>query len=144
MRAPTKGLDHMKRRQGDRRAVYAIAAANSIVVLILATLLLKKPEDARVLAPACFVTLLLANFLYLRVKMGTVDRSSIKESSMKLSHAFSSYALSIVFFVGTLYGAIMICQGQLPRAILPLLLVPLSVAILCLRTACRVPPSRPE
>ena len=128
----------MERRQKARRAVYAIAVSNSIAVFILAALLLKKPEDARVLAPAGFMTLLLANFFFLRRKMITVDRNSIKESSMNLPRALSSYALSIVFFVGTLYGVIMICQRELPFVTLPLLVVPLSMAIFCLRTARRI------
>ena len=47
------------------------------------------------------------------------------------------YACSAIFFVGTLYGVLMIAQGDLPRMVSPLLLVPLSLAVYCLKTARR-------
>lgn len=125
----------MERRRQIRRAVYLMVAMD--VVFLFIVILLSRLLDLRVLAAICFPTLLVSNFLFLRRKLRMVGQAPTKEGAVTRSHRFSVYACSAIFFVGTLYGVLMISQGELPRTILPLLLVPLSLAVYCLRTARR-------
>jgi len=125
----------MERRQQIQRAVYVMAALDVVVLFIV--ILLSRFSDLTVLAAICLPTLLIFNFLFLRRKLRTAVQDPKKEGAVTHSHMFSVYACSTIFFVGTLYGVLMILQGELPRTVLPLLLVPLSLAVYCLKTARR-------
>lgn len=125
----------MERRQQIQRAVYAMVAVDAAVILV--AVLLSRLFTLTLLAAVCLPALLLFDFLFLRYKLRVVGQAPTEGRAAGHSHKFSVYACSAIFFVGTLYGVLMISQGELPRTILPLLLVPLALAIYCLRTVRR-------
>lgn len=125
----------MGRHQQIQRAVFATVAVDVAVVLIV--VLLSRSFNLMLLVAVCLPALLIFNFLFLRYKLRLVGQAPTEGRAAGRSHKFSLYACSAIFFVGTFCGVLMISQGELPRMILPLLLVPLSLAVLCLRTARR-------
>ncbi len=128
----------MERRQEIQRAVYVMVAADAAVLSLLLVAVLYRPLDLMPFVAVCFTALLISNFLFLRNKLRKVGSPTTEEAGAQpRSRRFSVYACSAIFFIGTLRGALMISQGELPRAILPLLLVPLSIAVYCLKTALR-------
>lgn len=128
----------MERSREIKRTLYKLIVTDvSLIALFIMIASTIRSSDVTVLAPVCFAVLLFSNFLFLRRNLRTIGGSAAEEGAMSRSQRFSTYVCSIVFFVGTLYGVLMIWQGDLPRAILPVLLVPLSLAIYCLRTARR-------
>lgn len=126
----------MERRQEIRRTIYAMIAVDGAAILVFVLALLSRPRDLPLLATICFVTLFLFNFVFLRRKLRNVGPPATEES-VTHSRSVSVYACSVIFFVGTLYGVLMIAGGELPRTILPLLLVPLSLAVYLLKVARR-------
>jgi len=126
------------------RAVYTMVALDTVVVLLAVLAVLINPRVLTLLASVCFPTLLVLNYLFLRRKLGRIGPPAAEERSTPYSGRFSIYACSAIFFAGTLYGLLMIMRGDLPRTVLPLLLVPLSVAIYCLRTARGAGTGRPN
>ena len=123
----------MDRHRYVQRAVYAMIAAD--VAFLLVAALFSRSIDLNVLSAICLPTLLISNFLFLRLKLKTAASPSKEERAAPGPSRFSLYACSAIFFLGTLYGALLISRGELPRLILPLLLVPLLFAVYCLRTA---------
>ncbi len=126
----------MERRQEIQRTVFTAVAVDIAVILIFVVAWLNKPHDLVVFATICFPTLFIFNFLFLRRKLKRVGPPAAEQGT-RSSPRFSVYACSAIFFVGTLYGVLMIAQGDLPRMVSPLLLVPLSLAVYCLKTARR-------
>jgi hypothetical protein len=127
----------IERHHRVQRALYTMLAADVVVVGAFTVAALTRPNAVTVLAPGCFAVLLLSNFLFLRRKLRMVGQTQPKEGTVNHSNRFSLYACSAIFFVGTLYGLLMIWHGQLPRETLPLLLVPLSLAVYCLKIALK-------
>jgi hypothetical protein len=123
----------MERRQQIQRAVYGMVAVDAAVILVV--VLLSWLFTLMLLAAVSLPALLIFNFLFLRYKLRVVGQAPTEGRAAGHSHKFSVYACSAIFFVGTLYGVLMISQEELPWTILPLLLVPLSLAVYCLRTA---------
>jgi len=120
------------------RAVYRIVALDAVIVLFLVVGVLINPRALPLLAPVCFPILLVLNFVLLRRSARKIGPpAAVEERATPHSGRFSIYACSGIFFAGTLYGLLMVIRGDLPRTVLPFLLVPLSVAIYCLRTARR-------
>ena len=127
----------MGRRKEIQRTLYAVVAADAVLVLLFAVISLNKPRVAVPLAPTCFLTLLASNFLFLRLKLKLIGPPDREEGTASRSGRFSLYACSAIFVIGTLYGVLMFSAGELPWTISPLLLVPLSLAIFCFRAARR-------
>ena len=125
----------MEKRRRIQGTVYVMVATDVVFVLII--VLLSRFLNIVALAMVCLPALLIFNFLFLRRKFKMVSQAPVGGGALPHSRAFSVYACSAIFFVGTLYGVLMILQGVLPRTILPLLLVPLSLAVYCFRTARR-------
>lgn len=93
-----------------------------------------------------FATVLISNVLFLRRKLrmlgpptteegARVPPLTAEEGARVPRRRFSLYGSAAVFFAGTLYGLLMISQGDLPRPVLPLLLIPLFLAVYCLKVA---------
>jgi hypothetical protein len=128
----------LERSRQIERAPYKLVATDvALIALFIVVASTIKSSDVALVSPVCFMVLSFSNFLFLRRNLGTIGGTAAEEGAMSRSQRFSTYLCSIVFFVGTLYGVLMISQGNLPRAMLPVLLVPLSLAIYCLRTARR-------
>jgi hypothetical protein len=117
------------------RNIQKLVASNTAVVLLFAVLALLSPQNINLLAAICFPALLTINLLFLRRRLRRIGAPDEEEQAVARSGQFSTYACSAIFFAGTLGGLLMIMQGELPRTVLPLLLIPLSVAIYCLRIA---------
>jgi hypothetical protein len=97
------------------------------------------PSHLKVMAVTYLPIVLISNVVLLRrnrkiVGMAAMDSAGAQTRSGKRS----LYICSGMFFAGTLYGLLTISQGELPRTILPLLLVPLLLAVYCLKMARRV------
>jgi uncharacterized membrane protein YfcA len=125
----------MERRQELQGTVYLLVAVDAVLVLI--AVLLSRFVSLTVLAPVGFAILLTLDYLFLRRSLKKVDPRTAEDSTRPRSRRFYGYACSAIFFIGTLYGVLMISEGELPRRILPLLLVPLMLAVYCLITARR-------
>jgi len=132
----------MERGQQIRRAVYGMVGIDAAVVLIV--VLLSRLVTVTLLSAVCVPALLIFNFLFVRYKLRVVGQAPAEERAASHSQRFSVYACSAIFFVGTIYGLWMISLGQLPRTILPLLLVPLSLGVYCLRTGLRSEARKPR
>lgn len=106
-----------------------------VLVLLFAVIAPNRSRDLVLLSAVCFPTLLISNILFLqrRLKLGGPHRE--EGGTMPGKRKLNAYICSGVFFVGTLYGVLMIFQGELPWKIAPVLLVPLSLAIYCLKFA---------
>ncbi|MGH9733787.1 MAG: hypothetical protein ACRD8A_04255 [Candidatus Acidiferrales bacterium] len=126
----------MGRSEQIRPVLYRIAGVDFVLVSLAAAVLVLKPRDALIVAPVCFVVLLLSNFDMLRGKRRISEPKS-REVMVGRSPKFSAYFLTIFCFVGTLYGALLISEGELPRTFAVFLLVPFLLAIHCWRTARR-------
>ena len=123
----------MERRQKIRRAVFAVVAVDTAVLLVV--VFLRHLFAVMWLAAVCLPAFLIFNFLFLRHKVRVVGQAPTGARATNHSRRFSVYVCSAIFFVGALYGVLMIAEGELPRSILPLLLVPRFLAVYCLRTA---------
>jgi len=134
----------VERRQQIGRVVYTMAAVDTAVVFLVVALALVRPWDITLLAAVCFPSLLLVNFLFLRGKLSEIGPPATEEQTVPRSRRFCIYACAAVFFAGTLYGLLMVMQGEIPRTVLPLLLIPLSLAIYSLKTARRVGTRKPS
>jgi hypothetical protein len=94
---------------------------------------------------ACGLPALLSfNYLFLRRKPKIPVMELRPEEPAPRQPAFSLYACSAIFFVGTLIGLVRFAEGELPWELLPLLLVPLSLAIYLLRVARRAGVRKPK
>jgi hypothetical protein len=120
----------METRREILRAMYLMVALDFAFLLII--VLLSRSLDLIMLGAICLPTLLIFNFLFLRRKLRMTNRPDTERVEAH-SHKFSVYACSAVLFAGTVYGLITIVRGELPGAILPVLLVPLSLAVYCFR-----------
>lgn len=127
----------MGRHKGIERAVYSMLAADVGVLALFVVVVLTTSIDVRLLAAVGFPILLVYNFLFLQRKLRTTEPIVSPGGNVTRSSPFSIYACSAIFFLGTLYGLLMIGQGELPRAVLPLLIVPVSISVFCLRMARR-------
>jgi hypothetical protein len=125
----------MERRQQIRSTLYAMVVVD--VAVVAAVVLLSRVFPIALLTVVFVPALLTFNFLFLRKRLKTTGQVSPEDRAAGRSHKFSVYACSAVFFLGTIYGLLMISQGQLPGTTLPVLLVPLSLAVYCLRTGLR-------
>lgn len=125
----------MERRKEIQRAMYAMMTVDAALLFLLAAISLRRPSSFMVLAVIYLPTVLISNFFFLRRKLKVVGPPTAGEDAKARPNRFSLYGCSAIFFTGTLYGVLMISQGELPRTILPLLLLPLSLAVYCLRGA---------
>jgi hypothetical protein len=114
-----------------RRALYSMTAIDVAALFVL--VLVSRFVAVTLLSAVCVPFLLILNFLFIRNKLRAARQDSPGERMASHSNNFYVYACSVIFFLGTIYGLSMILQGEIPRAILPLLLIPLSFAIYCLR-----------
>jgi hypothetical protein len=89
------------------------------------------------LSAACVPLLLIFNFLFIRNKLKAARQDSPEGHTANHANNLYVYACSVIFFLGTIYGSSMMLQGEMPRATLLLLLVPLSFAIYCLRAGLK-------
>src|SRR5579864_7909462 len=120
----------------DKLALYAVLVGDVVGVSIL--LLLSRFFDLRVLGAIGFPALLVSNFLFLRRRRKAIGTAPLEEAPLGRSRFFSAYACAAIFFFGTLYGILGISEGKLPRAVAPLLLIPLSMALYSVKTARRL------
>src|SRR6185437_2395786 len=86
----------MGRSEQIRPVLYRIAGVDFVLVSLAAAVLVLRPRDALVVAPVCFVVLLLSNFAMLRGKR-RISESKPNEAMVGRSPKFSAYFL-IVFF----------------------------------------------
>lgn len=124
----------MGRGEQIRSDLYRIAGVDFILVFLATVVLVLRPRDALAVAPVCFLLLLLSNVVLLRRKRRTSAAKS-DEATVSRSPTLSAYFLAVFYFVGTLYGVLLILEGEIPRAVALFLLVPLLLAVHCLRTA---------
>ena len=123
------------RRQEIRHAMYVIAAADAAAGLV--AVFLSRLFSVALISAVCLPMLLVFNVLFLRYKLRVADRALPAEATRGRPRGSYLYACSAIFFVGTIYGLLMTAEGELPRIALPLLLVPLTLAIYCLRTVLK-------
>lgn len=133
----------MERRQEIQRAVYTVVAVDAAVLFVSAIAFLARPHLPVVLAAVCFLSILIFNFLFLRRRLRKAGPPVAEESVANQQRLFL-YLGSVIFIVGPLYGAMLVVQGELPRFIFPAFLVPLSVAVYCLKTARKIGTRKPS
>ena len=109
------------------------------IVLLAVFMAAFLPAHLKILAAAYLPLTLVINVAFLRSSRGkTAKAPAASGVNGARSGKSSLYMCSGIFFIGTLYGLLTIIEGELQRTFLPLLLVPLSIAIYCWRMARRV------
>ena len=134
----------MERRREIERAMYAMVAADTALLFLFVVVFLRWPTNRMIVVGICFPALLILNFIFLRRKLRMVGPPTAEEGARAHPHKLSLYGCSAIFSTGTLYGLLMISQGELPWTTLPFLLVPLSVAVYCFRVARRNAARKPK
>ena len=102
----------MDRRQQAGRVLYVVLVGDAVlrgVFLALSQFLNLMP-----VAAIGHPTLLISNVWFLRRKLNTVDRTPTGDEPVTRSSLFSLYAGSFIFFLGTLYGLLLIASGLIP------------------------------
>ena len=123
----------MQRQQQVRRTVIAMMAGDAVFLFVV--IFVGQFLDPRVLAAICVPTLLISNVLFLRRKLRAVGPVFPSDTPAPRAARFPAYACSAIFFLGTLLGVLLISQGALPWPVLPVLIVPFSLAVFFLRGA---------
>jgi hypothetical protein len=128
----------MDRQKQIARTVYLIVVADVIALFLLLLVVQSHPTYLPLTAATYLVVALAFNFLFLRRKLKLAGPPDAAEQSSQGRIAkFWLYAASVIFFVGTIYGLILCLQGELPAELLPILLIPFSLAVYILRAALR-------
>jgi hypothetical protein len=87
----------------------------------------------------CGLPLLLGfNYLYLRQKMSRLRPVTALRKGEPAGGAVSLYTMSVVFFGGAAYGVYLFSTGELPLALVPVLVVPVGFGLYLLRQARKV------
>ncbi len=132
----------MERRRQIRHAVYAVVAVDAAVISV--AVLLSRSLTVTLVSGICLPVLLILNLLILRHKLRVTVKARPERLAAGRPRRFSVYACSALFLLGTTYGLLMVSHGQLPRATLALLLVPLSLGVYCLRAGYRARSRKPN
>ncbi len=127
----------MEKRKIIQRTIYAMIAVDAALLVLFFTIFLWRPSSLLILAAVFLPAILIFNTLFLRRKMSSLGPASNNEGAKPRPRRFSLFACSVIFFVGTLGGLTQILHGELPLTILPFLVIPLSVAVFCLKVARR-------
>jgi membrane protein implicated in regulation of membrane protease activity len=107
----------------------------SLLVIFVAAFL---PSHMKIMAATYLPIVLVSNVVFLRHSRKTEGTPGISANTMVRSGKSPLYICSGMFFIGAFGGLLTIIQGELPRTLLPLLLVPLLVAVYCWRMARRI------
>jgi hypothetical protein len=134
----------MDRRNRIRLAVYAMIAADAVFLFLLVLAVQNKPTYLPLAAAIYLLVVLISNSLFLRRKVRLAGPPRAEQRREGHSGSFSLYAASVIFFAGTLYGVLLFLHGDLPGKVLPILLVPFSLAVYILRTARRNKVQKPS
>jgi hypothetical protein len=116
-----------------RFEMFKLVALDVVLLLIFAASFL--PTHLKLMATTYLPTVLIVNVVLLRRSRKTLGTPMVSAGTVTRSGRRSLYVCSGIFFAGTLYGLLTISQGELPRMVLPLLLIPLSLAVYCLKMA---------
>lgn len=127
----------MDRHKRIRIAMYTMVAADAVFLFLLILGVQSKPAYLPFAAAIYLLVVLISNSLFIRRKLRLAGPPSAEQNGGKHPNSFSLYAASAIFFAGTLYGLLMFLHGDLPGKVVPVLLVPLSLAIYILRIARR-------
>ena len=119
-----------------------MVAVDVTVAGLFVVIVRSKPLNIMLLAFVCLATLFIFNVLFLRRAHRKIGPPAAEDSPKLRSRSFFVYVCAAIYFLGTLYGVLMISEGELPRTMWPLLLIPLSLAIFCLKTARRIGPQK--
>jgi len=132
-----KRSECMERRKRIKRTMYEMIAVDTALLFLLLAVFFLRPSSIVILAAIYLPMVLIFNVLFLRRKMSSIGPVATEERAKPRPRRFSLFACSAIFFVGTLLGLMKILHGELPLTILPFLLVPLAVAVYCLKLALR-------
>lgn len=125
----------MEKHKIIRNTMFIVVAVDTSV--IVTTIPLSHLIDLRWLAIIYIPVLLIFHVMLLRHRLSAIAYPSTgKDTALRFRKRSLSLG-SFIYFAGTLYGLFMVLIGALPWVILPVLLVPLSVAIYCLRAASK-------
>lgn len=128
----------MEREQEIARTVYKVVAADVGFLFAFVLVVANDPAYLEVGTAVFLPCVLIANFLFLRRGLRRHGPPVSSGAGKSRTQSFWLYACSCVFFFGTLYGLLTILRGGLPKAVLPGLLIPLLVALYCLKTARQI------
>jgi len=123
----------MDRRRKIRRAIFTMLAADVFLVLIFAAFTSEGSRYTSTVTVICFATLVGSNLLFLYRRLKALGPADPRDRAGSESDRFWAYAGSALFFIGSLYGVIMVSQGVLSWATLLALPIPLSVAVVFFR-----------
>lgn len=129
----------MNGRKQIRRSVYSIVLVDFVALCLVIVLIAAHPAYLAFAVVAYAVVMVGGNFLFLRRKFKHAETPYPGiERGKQRPRRFSLYATSAVFLAGALYGLVLFLNGDVPIKLLPILLIPLSLAIYILRTARQV------
>lgn len=126
----------MERRREIRSTIFKMVAWDVALLLLFMGAFL--PSHLRVMGAIFLPTVLTFNVLFLNRSRRVAETPAASGSAAANTGKSSLYVCSGVFFAGVIGGLLTIIQGELPWTTLPMLLVPLLVAVYCLKMARRL------
>jgi len=131
----------MKASKQRQRVIYTLVAINSAVMFIAAALFVAFGRLVFLLV--CFPVLLTFNVICIRRMQRSIPIPYQTESTARSRRRWLQ-AASTFFVVCALYGLLLFLSGQLPLKVLPVLAVPLFMAIVFLKESRRGAPHGSE
>ena len=104
------------------------------LALVAVLMMLGWGVSVQALGPLYLMTVLITNLILLRRDRSRAAKSAEKSQS---KHKGYLYLTSAVYLAGFVYGSVMILTGEVPRATVPLLLIPLLMCVYSFRVARR-------
>jgi len=125
----------MDRERKVARAVYIMVAADAVLVFLLVLVIAPVPAYLERAGAIFLPTVLIANYLFLRHSLRQVGPPETRRRSTDWAQRFWLYVGSGIFLVGALCGLLTILSRDLPKSLLPALLIPLLIALYGLKMA---------
>ena len=125
----------MDRKRKVARTVYLMVAANTVLVILFVLLIAPVPADLEIAGGIFLPTVLIANYLFLRHRLKQVGPPETGERGTDWTQRFWLYLGSAIFLIGALFGLFTILSGDLPKSLLPALLIPFLVGLYGLKMA---------
>ena len=111
----------------------------SLFALFLVIFSMHNPSHVMILVAAYVPVALIGNIIFVRRRVATRQQSLMAvPPRLDSSRSRYSYICAGMFILGTCYGILMLVDGEIPVYVIPLLAIPISLAIYCFRSARRL------
>lgn len=125
----------MDRERRVARVLYKMVAADTVLLILFVLVVGTIPADLEIALGIFLPPVLIANYLYLRHRLGQIGPPEPGQRVTDWKQRFWLYLGSAIFFAGALFGLLKILIEGLPKSILPGLLIPFLFGLYCLKMA---------